>query len=130
MFMEQLIDMFLQMSNRDLYLAFTAIAIPFAVAAINNAVWAPMIKWLCYAVLCVASSAGFVWAYDSFDTDDLPRLFLLIGLVAIATYHFFKKPLAHFEVLTDRLVKREPAATLSPPAVEIQPGPVVEVAKQ
>src|SRR5215211_3665351 len=123
--METLIDSFLRMSNRDLWLAFSAVAIPWLVAVVNNAAWPPLAKWGAYAVVCGAASVGFVWAYDSFETDDLPRLLLLIGVVAIAVYHLFRKPIAHFEVLTDRMLSRSPADVLSPPATEIQGGATV-----
>ncbi len=125
--MEPLINGFLGMSNRDLWISFAGVGIPFVTAAINNAAASPLVKWLTYAVVSVIAAAGFVWAYGAFNTDDIPRLVLLLGVVAIATYHLFHKSVAHFEVLTDKALGREPASTLAPPAVEINQGAAVNV---
>jgi len=97
---ETLIDSFLAMSNRDLWLAFAAVAIPFVVAFISQSNWDPLTKLATLVVTCIVASAGFVWAYDAFDTSDLPRLFLLLAVVAIAVYKLFHKPLTSLESKT------------------------------
>lgn len=105
--MEQLIDGFLAMSNRDLWLAFVAIAIPILTSFIVAQSWSPMAKSAAFIILSILGAVGFIWAYDAFQTQDLPRLFLLLAMIGIVVYQLFKKPLGDLTARSDSALGRK-----------------------
>lgn len=125
--MNDLIKGFLTLSNRDLWLTFVGVGIPLVVAFVNNAAWPPMLKFTTFVVTSIVAALGFIWAYDAFVYDDLPRLFLLLALIAMVVYQVLKKPMQHAEVLTDILLHRSPAIDLPPPVTKIEEGTTVQV---
>ena len=85
------------LSNYELWSALAALGVPFAVALINQERWSPLVKWISFAVVALATAFVTTWLAGQLDAHDLTRSILIVLTAATAAFHAFRPAVKQVE---------------------------------